>query len=279
MASTKHKLIKDFQLITDDKKIIILKSGTMIIDYYYKTKDSSIKIDEAIVNSNDLFFEKIDWKTDLNTYLKSNKVAQPGIVAKKLIPFIEENFIQTESDSTDWKFKIKEIESEYKSKEKELKEDIKEREQSLRKYENDFLDRIAKIDTRSEELEKKYQDKESDLIQKYNDKIKSLTEEYEERIKFLEGKGNDLDKKLKQREKEMSSAVKELEKRESDLVKKIEELEKRESSLNKKIKLNDGEIAVLKSDLDMILLLSSFSNKSVLEKYGYEYKDGVYVRS
>jgi hypothetical protein len=34
----KHRVLKDFQLLTDDKKIIILKSKTILEDYKYTNK-------------------------------------------------------------------------------------------------------------------------------------------------------------------------------------------------------------------------------------------------
>ena len=32
----KHKVLKDFQLLTDDKKILILKAKTLLEDYKFK---------------------------------------------------------------------------------------------------------------------------------------------------------------------------------------------------------------------------------------------------
>ena len=69
----KHKLIKEFQYLGDDKKIIVLKVGTILEEYIYKLKSELIPIDKDIVDSNPDFFEIIDWKSELLTYIKSNK--------------------------------------------------------------------------------------------------------------------------------------------------------------------------------------------------------------
>ena len=37
----KHKVLKDFQLLTDDKKILILKAKTIIEDYKFKNHYST----------------------------------------------------------------------------------------------------------------------------------------------------------------------------------------------------------------------------------------------
>lgn len=86
----KHKVIQDFQFISTDKRIFVLKTGTILEDYVYKTKDSDIKIDEEIINSNTSYFQMIDWKIELLSFLKINKIPQPAVLSKKLIPFFEE---------------------------------------------------------------------------------------------------------------------------------------------------------------------------------------------
>ena len=87
----KHKLIKEFQYLGDDKKIIVLKVGTILEEYVYKLKSEIIPIDKDIVDSNPDFFEIVEWKAELLSYLKSNKIPQPAILSKKLYPFMEED--------------------------------------------------------------------------------------------------------------------------------------------------------------------------------------------
>lgn len=90
---TKHKVLKDFQFLTPDKKIIILKAKSTIIDYKYVTKTEDLTLERDIIENNPDFFSLIDWKEELNSYIKQNKIPQPAIITKKLIPFIEEMFV------------------------------------------------------------------------------------------------------------------------------------------------------------------------------------------
>ena len=69
----KHKLIKEFQYLGEDKKIIVLKVGTILEEYVYKLKSELIPIDKDIVDSNPDFFEIVEWRAELLSYLKSNK--------------------------------------------------------------------------------------------------------------------------------------------------------------------------------------------------------------
>ena len=84
----KHKLLNDFQYISPDKKIFVLKSGTILEEYNYKVKSDIIPIDKDIVDNNPEFFEVVDWKAELMTFMKANKLPQPAQLGKKLIPFI-----------------------------------------------------------------------------------------------------------------------------------------------------------------------------------------------
>ena len=86
----KHKVIKEFQYLSPDKKIFVLKAGTVLEEYNYKVKSEVIPIDKEIIDNNPEFFEVIDWKAELMSYMKLNKMPQPAQLGKKLIPFIEE---------------------------------------------------------------------------------------------------------------------------------------------------------------------------------------------
>lgn len=96
---SKFKIIKDYQLTTEDKKIIILKAKVFIENYIYTNKDVRVKLDPEMVENNPDYFQFIDWKTDLTNYLKANKIPQPAIVAKKLFPYIEDNYKDIETIS------------------------------------------------------------------------------------------------------------------------------------------------------------------------------------
>ena len=98
----KHKVVKEFQYLTPDKKIFILKVGTILGEYIYKVKNESINIDKDIIDNNPDFFENIDWKSELISFMKSEKLPQPAQLGKKLIPFIDEmilSSIQTQHPS------------------------------------------------------------------------------------------------------------------------------------------------------------------------------------
>jgi hypothetical protein len=85
----KYKVLKDFQLLTEDKKIIILKAKTVIEDFKFKTKTETVTVPTDIIKNNPEYFAYIDWKEELQNHLKTNKIAQPAVISKKLIPFIE----------------------------------------------------------------------------------------------------------------------------------------------------------------------------------------------
>ena len=86
----KHKVIKEFQYLSPDKKIFILKIGTITEDYIYRVKNELIPIDKDIIDNNPEFFEVIDWKAELLTFMRAEKMPQPAQLGKKLIPFFEE---------------------------------------------------------------------------------------------------------------------------------------------------------------------------------------------
>ena len=129
----KHKIIKDFQFTTQDKKIFTLKAGIYLEDYKYVNKNDSIKVDKDIVDNNPEYFSLIDWRMELQSYLRSNKIPQPGQLAKKIIPFIENMILNkpvVEKNISNKNNSIKEKELDIREKiieqkELELKEDLK----------------------------------------------------------------------------------------------------------------------------------------------------------
>ena len=96
----KHKVIKEFQYLSPEKKIFILKTGTILEEYNYKVKSEIIQIDKDIIDNNPEFFEIIDWKAELLTYIKTNKLPTPSVLTKKLIPFIEEMVLSSIQQTT-----------------------------------------------------------------------------------------------------------------------------------------------------------------------------------
>ena len=91
----KHRVVTDYQFITSDKKIVVLKTGTILENhtYFNKVNNELIKVDKDIIDNNTSFFKPIDWKEELNSYIKSHKIPQPAVLTKKLVPFIEDMFI------------------------------------------------------------------------------------------------------------------------------------------------------------------------------------------
>lgn len=155
----KHKIIKDFSYISADKKITLLKSGTMIEDFMYRTKTESILLDRDVVNSNPDYFQIIDWKQDLLAHMKQNKIPQPAIIAKKLFPYLEEMLVMGIAAQNN----ISDTEKEYRDKINELEKEIKDRRRELDQKEKD----IETVLTQKEvELEKSYRGKLMELTNK-----------------------------------------------------------------------------------------------------------------
>lgn len=75
----RHKISKDFQLLTGDKKIVILKSGSLLENYKYTTKNDQIKVDRDIVDSNPDFFLLLDWKVELVNVMKEIRFKPPQL--------------------------------------------------------------------------------------------------------------------------------------------------------------------------------------------------------
>jgi hypothetical protein len=174
----KHKLLNDFQYLSPDKKIYILKKGVILEEYNYRVKTDIIPIDKDIVDNNPEYFEIIDWKIELLSYMKVNKMPQPAQLGKKLIPFIEEMVLSTVSQSVGPKLdesKIKELEEKetelfkeeqnlqrlkisLDSKEKVVKdkeEEIEVRLKRLEKKENDYRNELKELEKKEEDLREK----------------------------------------------------------------------------------------------------------------------------
>jgi len=193
----KHKVLKDFQLLTDDKKILILKAKTIIEDYKFKNKAETVTVPLDIIKNNPDYFSYIDWKEDLQTYLKTNKIAQPAVITKKLVPFIESMM----SNSSDTKEII--IEKEV------IKEVVVEKPKIIEK--EVIVEKIVNNDSTSVEIQlqlNKLKLKEEQLdieiretnlkeleVAKLEKKLTDLEKEVNEKVDYLKNKENDLNKK------------------------------------------------------------------------------------
>jgi hypothetical protein len=260
----KHKLLNDFQYISPDKKIFVLKSGTILEEYNYKVKSDIIPIDKDIVDNNPEFFEVVDWKAELMTFMKVNKLPQPAQLGKKLIPFIEEMVLSSVSQSTGVKLdesKLKELEeketelfkedqnlqrvkSSLDTREKMVKDkedDIEVRLKRLEKRESEYKIDLSSLDKKEEEIRERNReliDLKLDLddkLQDINERERNLdlnslksSQEIDEKYAELQNKiDNDL-KSLSSKEKELEVKIKELSKRESDIEKRESEIEDKE---------------------------------------------------
>jgi len=270
----KHKVIQDFQFVTSDKKIIVLKSNSILENYTYLAKGSNevIKIDKEIIENNSLFFKIVDWKEELHSFIKSNKIPQPAILTKKIIPFIDEMFVIGVSKSTPDKtidndllqletkkkielLEVKLIEEQTRLTEKEIELSIKEKNftEKLRQIQNnnvEDLDEIKKKNSELHNLEKKlseldsklrlFEIREKNLNNEKNDLLTRL-EELESRnqkIKEKEAKLNNLDlEEITLKEINLESALKRLELKERQLKVDSDELMSKEFSLHSREKI------------------------------------------
>jgi len=191
--SVKHKVLKDFQLVTSDKKIITLKAKTIIEDFTFKNKGETVVVEKEIIDNNQDYFSFIDWKEELNTHLKQNKIPQPAIVTKKLVPFIESMFINKTQETKEI---IKEVKVENTLNEdlikKELELDSKIRKNSVTE---DYLESQLKS---LNEKEGKLEIKEKDLkileikLNEKSEELKNLEESIQERINLIDEKESNI---------------------------------------------------------------------------------------
>ena len=213
----KHKVLKDFQLLTDDKKILILKAKTIIEDYKFKNKSETVTVPLDIIKNNPDYFAFIDWKEDLQSYLKTNKIPQPAVITKKLVPFIETMMSEASNPN------IKEIIIE--------KEVIKE-----------VIVEKPKIVEKEVVVEKKVSDD-------------SMSIELELQLKKLKLKEEQLDKEIEQTNaKELVAEKKEKEatKLETELNSKKIEIDTKEAELTEKERiLNEKESILLEKESNL----------------------------
>lgn len=294
----KHKLLADYQYTTPDKKIFLIKSGTIIEEYTYKLKGESIPVDKEIVEANPQLFDPVDWKAELLTFMRSEKMPQPAQLGKKLIPFFEEMVMSSIQQSTGGSVDpnlMKEVER----RESELntfKRDLDRKDSDLDSRERRIKDREDEIEIRMKRVEKREDEFKLDLktLEKKDDELRSrnrqLTEkelDLQEKTQSLNEKERNLDRTALMSSKEIDSKYLELQnkidsdlaslsKREKDLEsesKRVKELEEKlesnlsqllESSKNKIYSDLEAEFKGLESDirgLDSIATkLLEFSN-------------------
>lgn len=286
----KHKVVKEFQYLSPDKKIFILKVGTILQDYTFNIKSEQIPIDTDIINNNPEFFELIDWKIELVSFMKSEKIPQPAQMGKKLIPFFEElvmSSIQHNSKLSDpnllkeiekknyelnlLKLEIDNKESELSYREiriKSMEDELEIRNKRLEKREDEYKLDLKNIEIKNNE----FRSKNRELIEKeilINEKEQEVMErernldkrslissiEFDQTQKEIQDKINKDIERLSIKEKELESEQK-----------RLRELEvKMESNINKLIEENktkiyddlENELIGIESDIRNIYKLAN----------------------
>jgi len=261
----KHKLLTDYQFTTVDKKIFLIKSGTLIDDYVYKIKGESIQIDKGIVEANPQIFAPVDWKAELLTHMKISKFPTPTQFHKKLIPFIEEMIISSiqqiqapieiKDDS-----KIKDLE--LKEKDLELKEkDLESKESEFNSREKRIKDKEEEVDIRLKRVEKREEDYKNELkdLDKKEDDLRTRSREItekkldlEDKLQFVNQKERNFDRSVLESSKTLDQKYAELQQKiDKDLAavtKKERELELLSKELNRK----EESLLQLKTDLEEV---------------------------
>ena len=247
----KHKLLSDYQYTTPDKKIFLIKSGTILEEYVYKVKNESIIIDRDIIDNNPDFFEVVDWKYELMNYMKVQKLPTPAQLHKKIVPFIEEMVLSSISQNSNTgpvvdEAKVKELEwkeIDLNNREKRIsdkEEEIDIRLKRVEKREQDHKDELKGLDKKEDELRERSRElteKQLDLedkIQDLNEKERNFDRSVLESAGQLDEKYKELQQKIDKDLEVVSEKEKELEKLSKELKRKEDELIKRESAIEDK---------------------------------------------
>lgn len=255
----KHKLLADFQYLSPDKKIFILKSGTILEEYIYKVKNELIPIDKAIIDNNPEFFEVLDYKVELLSYLKANKIPQPAQIQKKLIPFMEEMVLSSINQNQQTgpivdEAKVRELERkelDLNSRERRIKDkedDIEVRMKRVEKREGEWREEMKGLERKEDELRQRsreIQERELDVqdkLQDINERERNLdlsalrsSQDIDSKYKELQDKINSDLKAVSEREREVEVKQKQLGRLESELSQKEVDVESKVKELENKI--------------------------------------------
>ena len=267
----KHKLLSDYQYTNIDKKIFVLKSGTILEEYFYKLKGESILIDKDVVDANPQLFCLLDWKTELLTYIKANKLPTPAVLTKKLIPFIDEMVLSSIQQNIVTgtvvdESVVKELERkelDLNSREKRIKdkeEEIDIRLKRVEKRESEHKDDLKSLDKREDEL----RDKSKEVIEKgldLNDKLQELNEKERNLDRASLESSKEIDEKYVKLQEKIDSDLKELSKREKELSKREESKSNKNDSLKEDIDSIDNIIEYAKNTIE------SMNNLDLIEGF------------
>jgi len=244
----KHKVVKEFQYLSPDKKIFILKAGTILEEYNYKIKSDIIPIDKDIIDNNPEFFEIIDWKAELLTYIKANKLPTPAVLTKKLIPFIEEMVLSSIQQNTSKGTVV----DESVVKELERKEsDLNSREKRIKEKEDEIDIRIKRVEKREGEYKEdlKSLDKKEDELREKSKELIEKNLDLDDKIQNINEKERNLDRASLESSKEIDEKYVKLQER---IDKDLKSLSEREKELESNLKIfaeKEGRIEKLESEL------------------------------
>lgn len=235
----KHKLLADYQYTSPDKKIFLIKTGTIIEEYIYKLKGESIPIDKEIVEANPQLFDPIDWKVELLSFMRAEKMPQPAQLGKKLIPFFEDMIMssiqQTSGTSVDPNLmrEIDRRDSELNS----FKRELDRRDSDLDSRERRIKDREDEIEIRMKRVEKREEEYKLDIktLEKKDDEIRSKNRILTEKETSLQEKYQELNERERNLDKTALMSAKEVDSKYAELQSKIDNdlanLSKREKEL------------------------------------------------
>ena len=237
----KHKVVKEFQYLSADKKIFVLKAGTILEEYKYKIKADIIPIDKDIIDNNPEFFEVVDWKAELLAYIKANKLPTPAVLTKKLIPFFEDMVLSSMHQNVAPvaivdESAVKEIER------KEL--DLNSREKRIKEKEEE-------IEIRTKRVEKREGEYKEDLksLDKKEDSLRESNKELIEKRLDLDDKIQDLNEKERNLDRSVLESSKEIDEKYIKLQEKIDKDLKYLSEKEKKIELKSKELSKKKDEM------------------------------
>lgn len=240
----KHKVIQNFQFVSSDKKIFVLKVGTILEEYKYKIKNETIDIEKDIVDNNPEFFETLDYKSELLSYLKTQKIPQPSQVHKKLVPFIEDMILSSiQPQSTPVASIDPSIVKDLEKKES----DLKSRERRIKDKEDEIEIRLKRVEKRESEYKEDLtvlERKENSIREKLREisNIESEVDQKTQELKEVERNidrtklesGKDIDIKYIELQRKIDKDLRALSEREKDIDVKLAELRKRESKVSER---------------------------------------------
>jgi len=262
----KHKVIKEFQYLSPDKKIFILKIGAILEEYIYKVKTELIPIDKAIIDNNPEFFEVIDWKAELLTFMRAEKMPQPAQLGKKLIPFFED-MIMSSIQNDNVKSIDNDLMKDLERRETELnstKREIDRREIDLDSRDRRIKDKEDEIEIRIKRVAKREDEYKLDLktIEKKDDELRSRTRDITEKELDLQEKIQDLNERERNLDRTALMSAKEYDSKYAELQTKIDsdlaDLSKREKELETEFK----KVKELESQIEKSMNDITESNKS-----------------